>query len=156
MRSMMDQMDRLVSGFMGGSPNSYRQAPAGTEPGLQGPRSAMGVAGGSFWYPQVEVSERGGNLVVCADLPGLRKEDVQIEIHDDYLLLQGERRQEQEESQGGVYRSERSYGRFFRTIPLPEGTEPDQAKANFKDGVLEVTIPLPDREPRQGRKIEIL
>jgi HSP20 family protein len=156
MRSMMDQMDRLVSGFMGGGPNSYRQSSAGTESGLQSPRSAMGVAGGSFWYPQVEVSERGGNLVVCADLPGLRKEDVQIEIHDDYLLLQGERRQEQEENQGGVYRSERSYGRFFRTIPLPEGTEPDQAKANFKDGVLEVTIPLPDREPRQGRKIEIL
>jgi HSP20 family protein len=150
MRSMMDQMDRLFDDFLGGGTSRYRQPAASS--GLQ---SAPAGSSGSFWYPQVEVSQRGGNLVVCADLPGLRKEDVHLEVHDDYLVLQGERRQEQEENQGGVYRSERSYGRFFRTIPLPQGTNAEQARANFKDGVLEITVPMPNVEPRQGRTIEI-
>jgi HSP20 family protein len=109
----------------------------------------------SFWSPQVEVSRRGKDLVVCADLPGMKKEDIHIEIRDDQLVLQGERRQESTENREGFYRSERSYGRFHRAIPLPEGTNPDQARANFKDGVLEVTLPLPEQASRSGRKIEI-
>ncbi|MFL6195052.1 MAG: Hsp20/alpha crystallin family protein [Thermoanaerobaculia bacterium] len=151
MRSMMDQMDRLFGDFMPfGGP---RQA------NLPSPREASGMAQSAmqgFWYPQVEVSEREGNLVVCADLPGLRKEDVHLEVHDDYLVLEGERRQESEQNQGGVYRTERSYGRFYRTIPLPDGVNPEQVRANFKDGVLEVTVPMPNREQQQrGRRIEI-
>lgn len=156
MRSMLDDMNSFFDDFLGfgGSPNRYRQP--GTGSSLQsGSTSGTGYGTTSLWYPQIEVSERGGNLVVCADLPGIRKEDVHLEIHDDYLVLEGERRVENEENQGGVYRSERSYGRFYRTIPLPDGTNAEQAKANFKDGVLEVTIPLPTQEQRQGRRIEI-
>jgi HSP20 family protein len=162
MRSLVDDMDRFFEDFLGfgGSPSRYRQPGMGlTGTGSSGlpSTSASGTGYGttSLWYPQIEVSQRGGNLVVCADLPGIRKEDVHLEIHDDYLVLEGERRLENEESQGGVYRSERSYGRFYRTIPLPDGVNADQARANFKDGVLEVTIPLPTQEQRQGRKIEI-
>jgi HSP20 family protein len=59
------------------------------------------------------------------------------------------------QNEAGIYRTERSYGQFYRTVPLPEGVNPDQARANFKDGVLEVTIPLPQQEPRQGHRIEI-
>lgn len=156
-RSFMDQMDRIFDDFtgLGGLGRSRR-------PDLPSARSASGLGQGSqgqsmgFWYPQVEVSEKGGNLVVCADLPGLKKEDVRLEIHDDYLVLEGERRNEREENQEGWYRTERSYGRFYRTIPLPEGTNPDQIRANFKDGVLEVTVPMPNREEQQrGRRIEI-
>jgi len=149
MRSMMDQMDRLLGDFTGGLGRS-RQS------GLSAPASSAGMAPSQgFWYPQVEVAERGGNLVVRADLPGMRKEDVHLEIHDDFLVLRGERRQEQEQTEGGLYRSERSYGQFYRTVPLPQGANLDQARANFKDGVLEVTVPLPQQEERQGRRIEI-
>jgi HSP20 family protein len=157
MRSMVDQVDRLFDDFLGFS-GFGRPSRQGLSRGSQSQSLSQGAgAGGSLWYPQIEVSERGGNLVVCADLPGTRKEDVHLEIHDDYLVLEGERRQEQEQNEGGWYRSERSYGHFYRTIPLPEGVNPEQAKANFKDGVLEVTIPLPPREQRQpqGRRIEI-
>jgi HSP20 family protein len=151
MRSMMDQMDRLFGDLTGNSLLG-RSRPSGlaATPSATGMPSSQG-----FWYPQVEVSERGGNLVVCADLPGMRKEDVHLEIHNDFLVLRGERRQEQEQNEGGIYRSERSYGQFYRTVPLPDGVNPDQARANFKDGVLEVTIPLPQQEARQGHKIEI-
>lgn len=155
-RSFMDQMDRLFDDFTGLGGRS-RQS------NLPSARSLSGVGQGQrqgqsmgFWYPQVEVSEKGGNLVVCADLPGLKKEDVRLEVHDDYLVLEGERRNEREENQEGWYRTERSYGRFYRTIPLPSGTNPDQIRASFRDGVLEVTVPVPSREEQQrGRQIEI-
>jgi HSP20 family protein len=155
MRSMVDQVDRLFDDFLGLSPFG-RYRPRGTSAALQG--LTGGVTGGAnLWYPQIEVRERDNNLVVCADLPGMRKEDVHLELHDDYLVLSGERHQEQEQNEQGWYRSERSYGQFYRAVPLPEGVDPNQAKASFKDGVLEVKIPLPPREQQQskGRRIEI-
>lgn len=106
------------------------------------------------WAPPVEVSERGGQLVIRAELPGLTKKDVRVEVRDDALTIEGERRQEREEKRKGFYRSERSYGSFFRQIPLPEGTDAGSAKAAFKDGVLEVTMPAPPK-PAKGRSVPI-
>ena len=102
------------------------------------------------WAPSVEVRQSGNNLVIRADLPGLNENDIHLEATQDGLILQGERKREEEREEGGVYRSERVYGRFYRFIPLPEGAKLDQAQANFRNGVLEVTIPVP--ESQQNRR----
>jgi HSP20 family protein len=107
------------------------------------------------WAPEVEVFHRNNELVVRADLPGLTKDDVKVDITEDRVTLQGERKREHEEEKGGVYRSERSYGSFYREIPLPEGAITEQAKATFKDGTLEITLPAPPEQVRRGRRLEI-
>ena len=98
------------------------------------------------WAPAVEVRQSGNNLLVRADLPGLSENDIRVEATQDGLILEGERRREEEREEGGVYRSERVYGNFYRFIPLPEGAKADQAQANFRNGVLEVTIPVPESQ----------
>ena len=107
------------------------------------------------WIPPVEVFRKDDRLVVRAELPGLNKDDVRVEIHDDALVIQGERRREQEVHRQGYSRSERSYGSFSRVIPLPTGIMPDKAEANFRDGVLEITMPAPRHEEPRGRQVEI-
>lgn len=106
------------------------------------------------WVPEIEVLQKEGQFVVRADLPGLKKENVKVELTDNVLTISGERKEEKEEKREGYYRSERSYGSFYRQIPLPEGAKTDTATAEFKDGVLEIAIQAPEREPRP-RLIEI-
>ena len=106
------------------------------------------------WVPEIEVLQKNGGFIVRADLPGLKKENVKVEITEGVLTLSGERKEEKEETDEGYYRSERSYGSFYRQIPLPEGAKTDTAKATFNDGVLEVTLQVPVREP-QRRQLEI-
>jgi HSP20 family protein len=105
--------------------------------------------------PDIGVKQEGHDLVVRADLPGLKKDDVSIDITDHDLTISGERRQEQESERGGVYRSERTYGSFCRAIPLPEGAIADQAKATFNNGVLEIRMPAPPEQVTRGRRLEI-
>jgi HSP20 family protein len=134
MRRMSEEMDRVFGEFGWG--RAQEQGDGGT------------------WTPAVEVSEREGNYVVTAELPGLRPEDVKVEVANDALVIEGERKYEHEESKGGVRRSERRYGRFYRAIPLPEGVNPDQVKANFQNGVLEVKMPIPQQQQNR-RQIPI-
>ena len=105
------------------------------------------------WVPQIEVLHNNGQFMVRADLPGLTKDDVKIEL-TDVLTISGERKEEKEEKREGFYRSERSYGSFYRQIPLPEGAKTENAAATFHNGVLEITIPAPKVEP-STRKLEI-
>jgi len=100
--------------------------------------------GGAAWSPVIEVKEKEGKLLVTADLPGLKKEDVKVHIDGDTLVVEGERKQEKEEKREGYYHSERSYGKFYRSILLPEGAKADQTNAQFNNGVLEVTVPIPE------------
>jgi len=148
MNRFADEMGRLFGDF-------------GLSRGLLSPFSGRGFAPTGFgeissavWSPQIEVVEREGKLIVSADLPGLSKDDVKIHITDDQLIIEGERRHEREENEEGFYRSERIYGSFYRSIPLPEGVSDEDVKASFRDGVLEITMPVPKREQRH-RQIQI-
>ena len=106
------------------------------------------------WVPQIEVLQNNGQLLVRADLPGLTKEDVNVELTNDMLTISGERKDEKEEKREGYYRSERSYGSFYREIPLPKGAKTGDATATFRNGVLEITMPVPKVET-STRKLEI-
>jgi len=140
MRQMQDQLDRAFTGLWGGT-------------------SASGwTSGSSFpsdWSPAIDVFQRGNDLVVRADMPGLSKDDVTVDIADDQLTIRGERRYDHEEERDGVFRSERSYGSFCRVVPLPQGAIADSAKATFNNGVLEIVVQAPSSDVRRGRRLEI-
>ena len=97
--------------------------------------------GSANWMPVVEVKRTNGTLLVKAELPGLEKQDLKVQVVEHNLVLEGERKQEKEEKGDRYYRAERSYGHFFRSIPLPETAAVDKIKAELNNGLLEVTIP---------------
>ena len=132
MRRMSDEMDRTFGRF-------YGEGGAGNR---------------GSWLPAIDVGERNGQLQVHAELPGLKPEDVKVEITNDALIIQGERRSQHEEGEGQSYRSERRYGQFYREIPLPDGANTEQARAQFRDGVLEVSVPVP-QQANQRRQIPV-
>jgi HSP20 family protein len=139
MHTLRHQMDRLFDDFAFGG--SLFRSPVFGELGRT-----------TAWSPQVEIYEKDGKLHVSADLPGLSKDDVNVELNDNILAIRGERRSQHEEEGW----SERTYGSFFRSIPLPDGVNADTAKANFQNGVLEVTVDLPQQQASQrSKRIEI-
>src|SRR5947207_5607319 len=102
------------------------------------------------WVPAMDLVEADDHFLLRADLPGLGEDDVNIEIRDNALTISGERKAEHETRERGWYRVERSFGRFSRSLTLPEGVDPDAVSASFDKGVLEVTIPKPEqRKPRR-------
>jgi HSP20 family protein len=137
MRRFADEMDRLFEGF--GLPSTERSG---------------GWSLSDRFSPNVDIFERDGKIVIRADVPGLTKDDVKVDVTEDAVLIEGERKYEHEESEQGVYRTERSYGHFRREIPLPEGAKTDTASATFKNGVLEVTIEAPQLS-KNRRRIQI-
>ena len=109
-----------------------------------------GEAAPQRWTPPMDLVEADDHFVLKADLPGMGDEDVSLEVQDNTLTLSGERRAEHEERQRGFYRVERSFGRFSRSVTLPEGIDPEAIAANFENGVLHVRIPKPqERTPRR-------
>lgn len=141
LNSFRTEMDRLFDDFGFGRDISFP--------------TFSGFTGPAFnWSPQTEVFERGNELVVRADLPGLTKDDIKVDVEGNRITIRGERKSEHEEKEEGFYRSERSYGSFYRSLPLPEGTDGDKAKADFNNGVLEITMPLAAKQTR-GKRIEI-
>ena len=108
-----------------------------------------------LWSPAVEIDERDGMLTVRADLPGLSKEDVKIDVTDEALTIEGERKETKEDKSEGYYRSERSYGHFYRSFALPDGARPDTAKATFDNGVLQIKMQVPTRKESTARRVLI-
>jgi HSP20 family protein len=145
MSHLSQQMDRLFEDFWGSPfPSS---APARWHDWERSESLAS-------WMPAVEVHQHDGEIVVRADLPGMKKDDVKVEIEDQTLVIQGERRQGCEEDREGHYRSECRYGSFYRAIALPKDVDPDDVRAEFEHGVLEVRVPTPRREESR-KSIEV-
>ena len=141
MRRLSDDMERIVEDTWGvrGLPRLFRA--------LELPDTK--------WTPDIEIFDRKGEFVVRADLPGMIKDDVKIEISNGELVIQGERKEEKEQKEKGYYACERSYGAFYRALPLPDGVKTDEAKATFKDGVLEIAMPAGKLPEKHGRQLEI-
>lgn len=144
MRRMTEEMDRAFERFF----DDFGFGAIGRRQGLSSRRAAG-------WTPRIEAFQKGDQFVVRAELPGLKKEDIEVNVSDDAITIQGERRHEEERTEEGFYHTERSYGSFYRTIPLPEGVISDSAKASFRDGVLEVQLQAPPHEVSRGRRVEI-
>jgi HSP20 family protein len=137
MRRMQEEMDRAFGSFFGL------------------PGSAAGAQRIDNWSPSVDLYETDKEIVVKAEVPGVEPEDVEVYCTEDALVLRGETRREEERQEGGTHRVERRYGRFERQIPLPPGAMPDQAQANFRNGVLELRIPKSEEARQRMRRIPI-
>ena len=102
------------------------------------------------WYPVVDMFEKDDGVVIKAELPGMEKKDISIDIKDRVLTVKGERKHENEVKEENYYRKERSYGRFQRSFSLPAEVDSDKIKAEFKDGLLKIEIPMPEeKKPKQ-------
>lgn len=106
------------------------------------------------WTPAIDVVRDKDNLVVRADMPGIKPEEVKVEVEGDILTVSGEHEESREEKDENFVRRERRYGSLARSIALPPGVDPDKVAATVKDGVLEVTVPLP-QEAKQKRAVEV-
>ncbi len=139
-QQMQDEVDRWASRF-----------------GLSSPSNWLAQAAGTImdWKPAIDAFQRGNEFVIRADVPGMNRTDLSVEVGDDAITIRGERKHEAEEDREGVFWSERSYGTFCRVVPIPPGAIGESAKATFTNGVLEVVMPAPSQESRRGRKIDI-
>lgn len=136
MRRFTDQMDRMFTSMMPG--------------GSTGERGGM-----TMWTPRTEMFERGDKMVVRVELPGTDKQDVRVSVMGDALVIEGDRRQNEEQTRRGFYRSEWMYGHFHREIPLPETVEAKDVHAKFKDGVLEIEMPQPRQQGNVRQDVQI-
>lgn len=121
MLSLRADMDRLFSSLFGG----LREEREG------------------FWAPIVDIEEDNENIMVRAEIPGMKKDDIKVSVKGSMLTITGERKQESETKEKTFHRVERSYGKFSRMITLPTEVEADKVKASYKDGMLNITLPKP-------------
>jgi HSP20 family protein len=137
------EINRLLDEMMGGAAGPARRS---------GPQQGAATE----WAPAIDAVTQDGDLVIRAELPGVKQEDVDISLHDNVLTISGERRAEQEEERGGYHIRERRYGSFRRSVALPEGIDESKISAHYEDGVLEVRVQHaavarePKRIPIQG------
>jgi len=109
----------------------------------------------TLFTPRMDLYEKEGYLVVKAELPGLKKEEIEVELEQNDLVIKGEHKTEKEVKEEAYYRMERSYGKFFRRIPLPVEVKHAEIKASYSDGILEVHIPVPKVEKPKAKKVMI-
>jgi HSP20 family protein len=136
LRRMREDMDRLFSSF--------------GEPG-----AALASWREEGMMPAVDVIEKDNDVVLKAELPGLKPEDIQITATDDSITMKGEFKKEEESKEGGFIRRERRSGQFFRTIAMPANIKPDQVKASFKNGLLEIDAPKAEEAKSKEIKVNV-
>lgn len=136
MRRMSEEMERMVDRFIGRAPT------------LASP------SGAAQWSPAIEIAQEGDRLMICADLPGLSKQDVNVEIRDDKVVIEGQRQETISTGDPSMRRSERRFGRFYRVIGLPQGCDPEGAQATMDNGVLQISLPMASTQSR-GRRIDV-
>lgn len=105
--------------------------------------------------PSCDMYEEGNELVVKADLPGVKKEDIKVDLSGNMITISGEKKEEEKTEREGYYRFERSHGSFYRRFDLPEGFDTDKVKAHYEDGVLEVRVPKTEEAVKKTKKIPI-
>jgi HSP20 family protein len=120
------------------------------------PFRRLGTFEPAVWTPELDVIDRDGKLLFLLDLPGLTKDDVKVDVTDSTLTVTGERKREVEETDEGFVRSERAYGVFSRSVMLPEGARIADVKATFRNGVLEIEVPIAAAVEPPTRTVPIL
>jgi HSP20 family protein len=155
MMRLSREMDQLMDSLFG-TRFGFPRLSAGWPLERLTERSSGSDAMSSLWTPRVDVRQRGDTLVIHAELPGVSKDAVRIETSEDGIAISGERSDTREENRqsGGYQLTERTYGSFYRSIPLPEGAQPDQAKATMREGVLEISVPIQQNPARRQIQIE--
>lgn len=146
MRRLQKEMDRLFDNTLASHPpaalpsseTAEKSAVATTDKGAESV-----VPFFANWKPKVDVSENDTSIIVHAELPGLKKEEINVEFADGVLTLSGERKFEKKEENEKYHRIERSYGKFSRSLRLPEGVDPKDMQASYNNGVVELTIKKP-------------
>ncbi|MFQ6077797.1 MAG: Hsp20/alpha crystallin family protein [Thermodesulfobacteriota bacterium] len=133
--TLRDEMDKLWEGFFGEWPS--------VEPFRR------------EWAPSLDVSETKNNIVVKAEVPGMDAKDIDISLANDVLTIRGEKKQEKEEKDENYHRVERSYGAFARSVRLPQEVQSDKIKANYKNGVLKITLPKSEEAKKKEVKIKV-
>ena len=151
MRQFAEDIDRFFGNF---GREFHWHTPAAFSRGWASPKGGSGMMAVD-WAPRIDVLRRDGNLVVRADLPGLSKDDFKVDVTENALIIQGERKHEKTDEHEGYVYNERSHGSFYRAIPLPEGADASKVTAEFRDGVLEVTMPARPRPEPKTRRVEV-
>jgi len=105
--------------------------------------------------PKVDIFEEGDNFVVKAEIPGMKKEEIEVNLTDDMVTISGEKKKEEKVEKKDYYRFERSFGSFSRSFRLPKDVQADKAKAIFKDGVLELKVPKTEEAKKKEKKVPI-
>lgn len=105
--------------------------------------------------PPLEIEKKNGSFVVRAEIPGMNKDDIKVQFTEEGLVIEGERKNETKTEKDGYFRTERTYGKFYRCVGLPEGANTEKAQAEYVNGVLQVTLPLAEVKKPQARQIPV-
>jgi HSP20 family protein len=146
---VFDEMDRLFDRYVRGWGFGPSRLPRVRWPEFRWPE------GFEMLSPHVDVYEDGKQVVLTAEIPGVRKEDLDIDVSEHAVTIRGEKKEEEEKEKKDYYRVERSYGSFSRTVPIPPGADHSRAKASFRDGVLEIRVPKKPEARKKKIKVTV-